>query len=247
MAESEKFIPPYGVPWGTFINGIERMSQEGLPSRVDRSYLSNQAGNTQTYFMQGLRSFGLIEENGAVTETLKRLTADTEEARKDRMAALLHDFYDPIIKLGQTTATQAQLEETWTETYAQTGDTRRKAVRFFLAASEYAGLTHSKLWKAPRATAPGAPRKARAAKKTPSGAGAAQRTPTPTATGDTYRVTLLGGGTVTVTVAESHFNLSKHRDDRTFVYGLVDAMTAYAEQSGQEVAGAAEEEEEQTE
>lgn len=231
MAESEKFIPPYGVSWDTYIHTIEKMGEEGLPGRVDRSYLSTQSGNVQTYFMQALRSFGLIEENGQVTTTLKQLASAGDE-RPSMMADLLHLHYATIIDLGQTNSTQGQLEETWTETFNQSGDTRRKAVRFFLAAAGYAGIPVGKLWKSPRASTPGMPKKAKAKPK--DDREKLDRTPGVTLpTGDSYQVTLLGGGTVTVVVAESHFNLSKNRTDRDFVNGLVDAMTDYAEGSGQ--------------
>jgi len=61
--------------------------------------------------------------------------------------------------------------------------------------------------------------------------------------GDSYKITLQGGGTVTVVIAESHFNLSKNKDDRTFVNNLVDAMTDHASDHGQDVVASGADEE----
>jgi len=228
-----KFTPPYGVSWDTFIRAIDKMQADGLPLRVDRSYLSSQSGNVQTYLMQALRSFGLIDEAGAPTETLKELVSG--EDRPALIGDMLRRDFEPVLSLGSTAATQGQLEELWTEKYSQTGETRRKAVRFFMSGCAYAGIALSKLWKAPRVSG-SAPRKTRTVAKRVDGKSGEAGAKRVAADDDSYQVTLRGGGTVTVIVAESHFNLSKNKDDRQFVFGLVDAMTDYANARGQDVA-----------
>lgn len=235
--EERKFVPPYGVPWNAFYSAFDRMSdqKDGLPNRIDRSYLSKHSGNVQTYLMQAFRSFELTDQANVPTEALRTLVQTSEDSRPRAVGEMLDRYYTPIIELGTSNATQGELEESWTKVYGQTGDTRRKAIRFFLSACSFSQINLSKLWKAPR-SASGASR-AKATTRKPNGSSAEPAPPQSSrnSADDSYQVTLRGGGTVTVTVIESHFNLSKHRDDRKFVYDLVDAMTTYADQNGQDL------------
>jgi hypothetical protein len=228
-ASAVKFVPPYGVPWDTFIKLFDKMKDQGIPLRVDRSYLHDKSGNVQTYLMQALRGFGLVDENHAPLDRLVDIVeADSE--RPTRLGDLIREHYAPIVALGSTNATQGQLEELWTETFDQKGDTRRKAVRFFLSAAGYAGIGLSKLWKAPRAATAGSVRR-RANKpdgqnRADNGSGTGEPS---TLQGDTYTVALKSGGKVALTVSVSHFALSKNRADRDFVNGLIDSLTDYGE------------------
>jgi hypothetical protein len=233
VADSDKnFVPPYGVPWETFKNTIEKMAEDGLPERVDRSYLSSQSGNVQTYLMQAMRSFGLIEEDGTVTDLLKELTAAGED-RPQVVARLLHAHFSPIVILGASTATQGQLEEKWTEVFGQTGDTRRKAVRWFLSACAYAGINLSKLWKAPRAAAPGTSRKAKGGAKKANGSASDSAstggggTPPPRVGHSLRSFRLPSGGTLTISLDQDV--LSLERVERKFVMGLIDQTEEYVE------------------
>lgn len=224
-----KFVPPYGVPWGTFLRQFDKMADDGIPLRVDRSYLHDKSGNVQTYLMQALRSFGLVDENHAPLERLITLVEASDD-RAARMGELIREYYAPIVKMGTTNATQGQLEELWTEIYDQRGDTRRKAIRFFLSAAGYAGIGLSKMWKAPRAATSGDARRRTTGKsddKANINNGQAASSGLPES--DTYSVTLKSGGKVSLTVSVSHFALSRNRDDRNFVNSLIDALTDYGE------------------
>lgn len=232
METSEKFVPPYGVPWAAFKGQFEKMAEDGIPLRVDRSYLSDKSGNVQTYLMQGLRSFGLVDANNAPLPALVELV-EMEDKRPQLMEALFRQHYAPIVKMGATNATQGQLEELWAEVFNQRGDTRRKAVRFFLSGAEYCGIPLSKMWKAPRAT-PSTGGRRRASNKPDGATGEDEQEGTAAESetlGDTYTVALKSGGSVTLTVSVSHFALSKNRPDRDFVNGLIDKMTDYGEVS----------------
>jgi hypothetical protein len=59
-------VPPY-VSFGTLINTLERMGVEGVPDRIDGSYLTNMAGGTRSQFKVCLRSLGLIDEDSAAS------------------------------------------------------------------------------------------------------------------------------------------------------------------------------------
>lgn len=230
-ATTHQFVPPYGVPWDTFYRQFDKMKEDGIPLRVDRSYLSDKSGNVQTYLMQALRSFGLVDENHAPLPALTAIVEADEEGRKPLVAALLTEHYSTIVAMGKTPATQGQLEEAWADSFDQRGDTRRKSVRFFLSAAQFSGVPLSKMWKAPRAAPSTGTRRKAATKTDPDadGANGDGTPPPPLPRGDTYTVTLKSGGSVSLAVSVSHFALSKNRDDRTFVNTLIDALMDYGD------------------
>jgi Family of unknown function (DUF5343) len=155
------FVPPYNIPWTTFLSTLEKIAADP-PSRVDRSYLDSQSGNVQTYLIAAFKSFGLIDQDARPTRINE--FADPA-ARKPKMAELLREYYPTMVELGTTKATNDELREAFTKEFPTlTGESRVKAIRFFLSAMAYAELPVSSLWssvKAPRgASAKSGPRKA---------------------------------------------------------------------------------------
>jgi hypothetical protein len=235
MAEQEAeqakdWKPPY-VSFQTVMGLIDRLAKGPIPPRIDKGYLDNYSGGVIASLLATLRTLGLIEEDGRVRDELKDMVA-RPEARKVHVLRLLGELYPEQLELAKENATSQQLEESFRKSGLQ-GSTLRKAIVFYLDAVKFAEAPNSPHFKAPRQSS-GAARKGKG-KPADTGNGERQNDSPPPATGDTYTVNLPGGGSVTLTVAASHFALSKNRSDREFVYGLVDAMTAYAEQSDQEV------------
>lgn len=181
MSQTEEtdrgFTPPYNVSFRTFLNLFQRMEEEGgTPPRIDRSYLTNLAGQAQTYLISALRSFRLIEENGNHTKELDRLALEPAE-RPKLIGDLLRRFYPNAVNHGEMNGTAKQLEEAFSE-YGLTGDTLRKAMSFYLQAAEYSGLSISRYVQVRKA----APRKAhtptrRTGRRTPGGGRDAQPPP----------------------------------------------------------------------
>ncbi len=157
--------PPY-ISFRTLLNLIERMATEGVPPRIDRSYLTGLSGGYQTQVMAALRSLGLTSDGGAVTQRLLDL-ADYPDKRKELMGQIIRERYPEAWALGQENATQAQLEETFKPS-GITGATLRKAVAFYLHAANYADIPLSPFFKTPSATdTRAAPRRRRARTTTP--------------------------------------------------------------------------------
>jgi hypothetical protein len=129
-------VPPY-LSFATLLNQIERMEQEGTPSRIDRTYLVGMAGGTRNQFKMGLRSLGLIDESDHVTDTLVRLAKHPEE-RQGLLAQILRERFPRLVSLDEN-ATRGQLDEALAE-YGLGVDTRRKAASFYVAAATYAGI-----------------------------------------------------------------------------------------------------------
>jgi len=142
------------------------MAAEEPPTRIDKSYLDNQSGATQTAILSGLRSIGLIDEDGRLTEAFKKLVVADDAQRKQAVAELLGSQYGSIVELGTTNATQLQLEEAFKTLFDVQGETRRKSVAFYLKAAQYAGVPVSRQWKTPRTTAPRSGRRKAGSRRT---------------------------------------------------------------------------------
>jgi hypothetical protein len=156
---------PY-LPWRTLIGLIGRMEDEGgAPPRVDRSYLDKHSGATQTHLLAALRALDLIELDGTVTPELTTLVEDGDN-RPQRIGELLERRYHEVVRLGAINATQGQLEDEFAR-LGVTGDTRRKAVAFYVGAARYAGIPLSRNWRAPKHAAPSGVRVTRVPKGAP--------------------------------------------------------------------------------
>lgn len=164
---SRQFSPPYNVPWATFISTVDKVAAD-LPNRVDRTYLNSQSGGIQTYLLAAFRGFGFINDEYYVTPKFKDIIANGAD-RQSKMADLLREFYRDAVELGTTNATPGELAEAFRKAFPSVnGDSQKKAIRFFLAGAEYAGLPTSPLWKTGRARN-GITRRVRAKKPAASG------------------------------------------------------------------------------
>jgi Family of unknown function (DUF5343) len=146
------FVPPY-ISFSQLENVFERMRNEGVPARVDRSYLSSWSGSAQAQFLKAARSLELLDEHGRPSETLKRLVSEPE-ARPTIIGELLHAKYPDAIALGKD-ATQSQLDEVFRNYDGISGSTTRKAITFYLHAAKFAGIQLSPFFKAGRASGGG--------------------------------------------------------------------------------------------
>jgi len=148
-AESKAFMPPYNISWATFLSTLERMAADP-PNRVDRSYLDSQSGTVQTYLIAAYRAFGLISDEARPTDAVN-VFADPD-LRKDMIADLFRTYYPTILQLGETNSTPGELSDAFSTAFPTlTGESRVKAIRFFLGGAAYADLKMSPLWKAPKA------------------------------------------------------------------------------------------------
>src|SRR5437868_13914783 len=79
MAASETqdtpFAPPY-ISFAQLITVFDRMKNEGVPSRVDRSYLSSWSGSSQAQFLKAARALDFLDEQGRPTDSLKEAATE---------------------------------------------------------------------------------------------------------------------------------------------------------------------------
>ena len=236
------------VSWKTF-NGILDSLAEGIPSRIDKSVFVGQSGGVQSQLMAGLKFLNLIADDGTPTAALKAIAVNDEKARKEALQKVLKTAYADLFDMDLTAITSGQLYEQMGKAYSCSGETREKAIRFFLAAVQYAGLPLGRLLLQAKAATGGLPRKAR-------------RTTTRTRTnGDLEEgdddgseddggvvdekpsagnrmgrtVPLRSGGSVTVSAVVDMFSASE--EDRAFLLHLVDKLKEY-ELAGSKAASA---------
>lgn len=216
---------PY-LPLLTFQSAIESL-EHGIPKKIDRTIWRSQSGIIQSQILMALRFFGLVDNDDRPTQLLHEFVEKKDE-RKRLMADLVNVAYAEIIKHDLTKMTPRMLEDA-IDQYNVSGDTKRKAVTFFLKAAKFADIPmHPSLSSQVRNTGP---RKRKAGKKplfVPAMNGRADTPPYDSGQqrGNSKTVRLSGGGTVTIAISADPFTLPS--DDRQFVFELVDKLQAYS-------------------
>jgi hypothetical protein len=228
MTATEKKVSAAYVSWGTFKKALEQLSQGVPPNRIDRTVFPGIAWAVQNQLFTALRFLGFIDSTNKPTDQLGAYaTLEEEDARKAFLQAILESQYSALFALDLKKTTPGELAQKMGESYGVGGDTKEKAVRFFLSASDYVGVELSPLFEMGKKTgnanttaqSRGRRRIARAVRVTPI-------SPEPATNGGTSRtVTLASGGTLTISASLDLFALSA--DDRKFVFQLIDQLESY--------------------
>ena len=237
MSDETKWSAVY-MGWTTFKNSLDSLADD-LPNVIDKSVFAGQSGSVQSQMIAGFKFLGLIGDNGQPTTDLKEIAVADEAARKRGMQRILKQRYTELFALDLTKTTAAQLYEKIGSAYNVGGDTREKAVRFFLAAVKYAELPLGRLLLQAKAATGGASRKRRnTGRSTGTGVEAnddGDEIEIPTTKGTGKTVQLKSGGTLTVSATVDMFGISA--EDRAFLFGLIDKLNEY-ERAGQTVGAA---------
>lgn len=228
MAVVEPKVGAVYVGWTTFNNAISTLA-ETMPNRIDKTVFPTLAGGVQGQLLTGLKFLGLVGKDGKPTDALRALAVKDEAERKKQVEKMLRSSYPDLFALDLTKTTYGELKEHMEKSYSVTGDTTNRAIRFFLAAAEYAGIPISNLVTGKKATAGAAPanRRRRARRRTDQPS--APLTPAASSGGETKTVRLASGGTLTLSATLGLFSLSQ--SDRKFVFELIDKLEEYATQN----------------
>jgi hypothetical protein len=227
--ERSTFKPSY-FAFATLSGFLADLGTKPLPPQIDRSMMESKSGTDQMNLLSAMKGFGFISDDQHVNPLLVEYTQGDEETRKAIVGRLLSANYPHQLEISAQNGTEKALLDSFGDDFGIQGDTRRKAMTFFLHAARYAGIPLSPHFPATRAGSGNANRARRNTpkKKVTSAAGSTIAAEArPVQGGDTYRVQLRAGGEVTLTVSVSHFALSKNKEDRTFVNNLVDALIDY--------------------
>ncbi len=212
---------PY-LPFLTFQSAIESL-EHGIPKKLDRTIWPSQSGLVQSQILMAFRFLGLVDAEDRPAGLLHELV-EHKEHRKMLIGEIVHGAYADIISHDLTKMTPKMLDDAF-EQFGVTGDTKRKAVTFFLKAAKFADVPmHPLLSTQVRNTGP---RKKRAQK--PKGVfigdmnGAADpaydpdKRPTSTQT-----AVLSSGGRLVLQIFGDPFALPS--DERQVVFELVDRL-----------------------
>ncbi len=137
-------LPPY-VSYRTFLNFIERL-QQGIPSRIDRSYWSDRlSGSTGTQLMAALRFLGLIDPYSIPTSRLRQLVSARDNQRKEALRGITSEAFYFLLggSFDLQTATYAQLKEAFRSKFELTDGVNRKCVKFFVDLAGDSGISLS--------------------------------------------------------------------------------------------------------
>jgi len=223
MPEQEKPISAVYVPWMTFFNAVDRLSKAEMPNVIDRTVFSGMNYSIQSQLFSGMKFLGLIDDKNRPTVELDELVSVPD--KKLKIAEILRKRYPALFALNLKKSTPQELESTMTASYNVKNDTCDKAVRFFLAAAEFAGIELSSLLSVKKTT--GVPRAVAARKRT-----GRKQPPLPdenaTLNSNAMKTIKLPkvGGVLEITGTFNAFEL--RGDERTLVYQIIDLMTDYA-------------------
>jgi hypothetical protein len=237
MATSKTEMPQQGtdngkvyaaayLPFRTFTSSVDAL-EHGIPKQIDRTIWRNQAGIVQSQILMALRFLGFVDDSDHPTQLLHDYV-EQKEQRKQTMMKALKTAYADVIRHDLTKMTPKMLDDSF-DTLGVSGDTKRKAVTFFLKAAKFADIPmHPLLAAQVRNTGPRNKRKAD--RKIGDDANTAIKITTGTLSGvqasNTRSVILKSGGTVTMTLIYDPFSLSL--EDRQFVFELIDKLQQYS-------------------
>ena len=232
MAESEKKLAAVYVSFATFKSAMDQLGQ-GMHSKIDRSVFVGFAWSIQNQLFAGMRFLGLINADSEPTETLEELVQGSEAEKKEKLKQVLEQRYAGLFALDLTKTTPHTLAAKLGELYDVSGDTRDKAVRFFLSAADYVGVPLSPLFKRGKNGGPSVPRRKRTQKPKLEGNGMGIPVTPPNPHGEhpgtAKSVKLKSGGTLTISATLDLFALDPV--DRKFVFELIDQLEAYEKTS----------------
>lgn len=215
------------VSWTTFKSALEQLAQ-GVPNIIDRSNFPGLSGGVQSQLLAGLKFLGLINDEGRPTSALHALAVPEESVRKERLKEVLQQRYAALFALDLLKTTPNELSSTMGTMYNVTGDTREKAIRFFLFAVTYVGIQVSRLFGpmgTPSSNGVRAKRRTTPRSKVAPPPADDEADDPPASQGPKRSVNLKSGGSLTLSATVDFFSLSQ--DDRTFVFALIDQMDKY--------------------
>jgi hypothetical protein len=218
-------MPAAYLPFRTFMTAIEAL-EHGIPKQIDRTIWRSQSGIVQGQIMIALRFLCLVDDDDKPTPALQRFV-DGKNKRPELVRALLHHSYRNLIDHDLTKMTPKMLDEAM-EQYSVTGDTKKKAVRFFLQAAKFAELPmHPWLAGQIRNTTGRKPRrKMREIGSAPEEPQRAENNSSESQR-DITSVDLKSGGKITLIVNVNVVTLSA--EDRQYVFALIDKFKEYSQ------------------
>ncbi|MBX7111295.1 MAG: DUF5343 domain-containing protein [Dehalococcoidia bacterium] len=215
------------VPFKTVDTATAALAAAGVPRVLDRSAFPSFSGSMKGWLLSAFQFLGFIDGEGNTQPSLYRWVREPD-ARPEIMASILREKYAAVVALAEDSGTPQQFR-TEIEKLGVSGSTTQKAIRFFIAAADFAGINVPITWKKMRVPLTATKRRRASEmsveeilnggrKVKPGGGGAAAT--------QSEVVTLAGGGTVTITIDANLLTLTP--EDREWLFGLIDDFKSYA-------------------
>lgn len=206
------------VPFKTLLTATAALKTNGVPKKLDRSAFPSFSGSMKSWIISAFEFLGFIDEHGDVQPLLQRWI-DAGDGRKGIMREIVTAQYIDVVALAKEKGTPDQMRKE-IEKLGVSGTTSQKAIRFYIAACEYAGIDVPPTWKKARVSV-GNGKKS----KTRSDAVKPKNAPPPPPQ-PTESIALEGdAGTVSLTIDANLMALSS--DDRDWLFSLIDDFQSY--------------------
>ncbi len=211
---------PY-LPFRTFQSALESL-EHGIPKKLDRTMWPSQSGLVQSQILMALRFLGLVDAEDTPTDLLHELVTK-KDARANLLESLIIAAYPDIVDHDLTKMSPKMVDDEM-DRYHVTGETKRKAVAFFLRAAKFAGMPmHPLLSSMVRNTGPRKRKpKGTAISKSSGGDEVVESLPQPQSSTHAKTVNLSNGAVLTMAIAGDPFTLPQ--EERNFVFKLVDEI-----------------------
>jgi len=222
-AEANSKANPPILPYRTFLSSLERLS-EAIPPRIDRGIWRNQTGTVQSLIMGAYRFFGLIDEQNKPMKLLNDLVSHRDKPQSI-VKTMLEDKYAEVIKHNLSTMTEALINDYFESAFGVEGDTKRKAITFFLQAAKAVEMPLSKFLQTQVRVRTSGTRRTKRRDDEENGTDEVNGGEQEPSSGNTKTIELHSGGTLSLTVSVDLIAMSS--DDRTFVFKLIDELNGY--------------------
>lgn len=230
MAEDTKTYPAAYLPFKTFLSSVETLGQ-GLPRKLDRTVWRSQSGIVQSQIMSAFHFLGLLDDDDRPTKLLQSLVEQSDQ-RPSLVGEMLHGAYIDVLAHDLTKTTPKMLEELM-EQYNVQGDTKRKAIAFFLRAAKYAEIPMNHLLSAGMRNTSNAVRKKRKATAAATTTANGQQTPAAESSQVVSKTVLLPSGTAITLHIQANW-IDMVQTERDYVFGLIDYLRQYTTAVGED-------------
>lgn len=217
---------PY-LSFKTFLAALEAFTTHGVPPLVDRGIWSTQPGGTQGLIMSALRFFVLIDHDNRPTNHLEEFASTPDNDRPRIIREMLERGYADLVQQDLTKMTAKMLDDA-IQRYGISGQTKKKAITFFLQAAKFSELPLSSYLVTQIRNTSGNRRRRVANdrnKENVEEQGISASDAVLSSQGSSKTIQLSDGGTLTLNVSVDVFALSP--EDRTFVFDLIDRLRGY--------------------
>ena len=164
--ETERTIPP-SVSHTTLMSQVDRLRDEGIPTKIDKHFLIGMSGGTQYQFRHALRTLGFITEDDRPTPLLEKFVHAEQPERSTMFGEIMTGRFPELMNLPGN-ASKSDLLGVLQGYGVTSADQQRKILAFYVAAADFAGLPTSPHVRPSKArTGPRRPRTSSRAKKKP--------------------------------------------------------------------------------